>query len=197
MAELAAEPFVRFDPKYARCVRAVRYGGGQGGGGETGLDEPTIRRIVAAHPGYTAVRGDGQTDFVPEDVEKSRGVLQLLDRLGDPDAPVALAVGDGFADLGMLRMARLGLAPAHADPRLRAAGIEQTRAPYQEGLAQAVGRLIGHSAGACSTCRPPELTPGERLVLTLLSAGQGGRRGLPVATLRLAAARASVAVALR
>ena len=188
VADLSADPSVRLDPKYSRCVRATRYADGAR---RTGLDARALERIAAAHPGFTPVRGDAQTDFVPEGVTKEQGVRHLLGLFGDAQAPVALAVGDTAMDLGILRMARLGLAPAHADDGLRAAGVGRTRSPYQDGLAQAVARLLGHRPGSCRACRTPRLTPGEQLVLGLLSAGQGGRRGFPSALRTVAAARRS------
>jgi hypothetical protein len=99
--------------------------------------------------------------------------------------PVALAVGDTVADLPMLREAALRFAPAHADPRLSREGVERLRAPYQAGLALAVGRLIGHEPGGCPACRAPRLGPEADLLISLLSAGEAGRAELARRFLRL------------
>jgi hypothetical protein len=182
--ELSALASVRLDPDYRYCVRAsaVRAGSRRG----RGLDEAAARCVAASHPSFTQVQGHAQTDFLPEGTDKARGVRQLLERLGGP-GEVAFAVGDTASDISMLRMARLGLAPAHASPQVGA----RTRAPYQAGLAQAVARLIGHRPGSCAACRVPRLTGADELVLTLLSVAESGRRGMPVAAARLAFLRAS------
>jgi hypothetical protein len=170
--ELAAFPHVRLDPKYRWCVRA------EGFRGELG----TL-------PGTVAVPGDAQTDFIPFGVGKAAGVRTLLALLGEHRAEVALAVGDTEMDLGILRMAALGLAPGHAGRAVREAGVRRTRRPYQAGLADAVARLIGHRPGACAQCAPPEPTPAERFVTSLVSVGQRGRGGLVPALIGLAGQR--------
>jgi hydroxymethylpyrimidine pyrophosphatase-like HAD family hydrolase len=172
MEELAAFPDVRFDAKYRWCVRA------QGFRGELG----TL-------PGVYAVTGQAQTDFVPGGLDKASGVRALLALLGEHRAEVALAVGDTEMDLGILRMARLGLAPGHAGRGVRGEGVRCTRAPYQAGLAQAVRALIGHRPGGCERCAPPSLTPAERFLTSLVSVGERGRPGLGPAVLGLAGQR--------
>jgi 3-deoxy-D-manno-octulosonate 8-phosphate phosphatase KdsC-like HAD superfamily phosphatase len=170
--ELAAFPDVRLDPKYRWCVRALGF-----------------RGAIGTLPHTVAIPGDAQTDFIPSGVDKATGIRALFALLGEHHAEVALAVGDTAMDLSMLRMARLGLAPGHASSALRDEGVRCTRAPYQAGLAQAVGRLIGHPPGACDQCAPPALTPPERFVASLVSVGERGRRGLAPAVLGLAAQR--------
>ncbi|MBR7835938.1 HAD family phosphatase [Actinospica durhamensis] len=172
MEELAAFPEVRLDPRYRWAVRA------QG-----------LRAALGTLPGTVAVPGDAQTDFIPAGVGKAAGVRALLALLGEHHAEVALAVGDSAMDLGILRMAKLGLAPGHAGRALRDEGVRCTRAPYQAGLAQAAGRLIGHRPGSCAQCAPPDLTPGERLITSLVSVGERGRLGLVPALLGLAGRR--------
>ena len=174
VGELARSSAVRIDPKYRWCVRAA------------GLEAAA----EAAHPWFTAVRGDAQTDFVPRGVEKAAGVRVLLASLGEKDAPVALAVGDTAMDIGILRMAERGYAPRHAGRALRSRGVAQTTAPYQAGLAQAVGHLIGHRPGGCDRCAAPRLRPADRLVTSLVSVGERGRRGIVPSMLKLAVLRA-------
>ena len=73
------------------------------------------------------------------------------------------------------------------DPPLAEAGFEITSRPYQAGLAQAVGWLIGHAPGKCEVCRMPAPTPERRILLAALAAQERGPRGLPLALLELAA----------
>ena len=118
-----------------------------------------------------AVAGEGQTDFVPEGIDKAAGVRALLDDLGhrDPDGQPAFAVGDSKEDLGMLAMAGTGFAPAHAHAELAGSGVRVTGRPYQAGLALAAAKVLGHRPGSCPTCRVPPLGPQSRLLLALLS----------------------------
>ena len=178
-------PDLRLDELYRHCVRVFESTAGV----RRGLTEPALRHMSTAHPAFVPVLGQAQTDFVPTAVDKSLGVRALLKELDGVHEPVALAVGDATVDLGMLRMAELGFVPAHAPAAVRAPGVARTRAPYQAGLAEAVGRLLGHRPGGCVLCAEPRLTPAERLVATLLSVGENGRRGLAPSLARLAALR--------
>ncbi len=140
------------------------------------------------------IPGEYQTDFATAGVSKDRALRVLLDRLDgagrvrqDPAQPLELAVGDGQADVGMLRLARLGIAPANADEVMRRSGATLVRRSYQAGLGEAVGRLVGHRPGACPTCQLPELAPDARGLFALLSVQEGGRQGAPSRLLGLAA----------
>lgn len=186
MDDVRGMPGLRMDELYRHGVRVF---GSSAGGGRRGLTEPVLRRMSGAHPAFAAVPGQAQTDFVPTGVDKSLGVRTLLKELGGDHEPVALAVGDAAVDLGMLQMAELGFVLGHAPAAVRAPGVARTRAPYQAGLAEAVGRLLGHPPGGCPLCAVPRLTAAERLVATLLSVGEDGRRGLVPALARLAALR--------
>jgi hypothetical protein len=86
-------------------------------------------------------------------------------------------VGDTASDLGMLRLARLGLAPANADATVRAAGVPITGRNCQEGLARAVAELLGHYPGGCPRCRPPALNRESELLFAVLSAQSAARWG--------------------
>jgi hydroxymethylpyrimidine pyrophosphatase-like HAD family hydrolase len=183
---LLDRPNLTLDHRYRWCLRVSEHRPDSSPRGMRGL---ALSRITAAHTGFVPVIGDAQTDFVPAGVEKSAGVRALMKLLGAADAPVALAVGDTSMDLGILRMADLGLAPAHASSAVRAAGVRRTRAAYQAGLAEAVARLLGHRPGACAECAMPQLGRADRLVATLLSAGERGPRGLAPAAARLAVQR--------
>jgi hypothetical protein len=121
--------------------------------------------------GLVVVPGEGQTDFVPAGCGKRSG----FEALGESD--LALAVGDGPADLDLLDLARRGVLPAHARDLARA-GHHVAPHPYQAGLADAVGDLIGHPPGGCPTCAV-HLTPETDFVLAVLSLKEAGPRGIP------------------
>ena len=91
-----------------------------------------------------------------------------------PGRPLALAVGDTFADATLHPLADLAFAPAHASSALRNAGFELTSKPYQAGLAQAVGNLVGHPPGTCDLCRMPHPTPERRILLGVLETPEHG-----------------------
>jgi hypothetical protein len=154
-------------------------------------------REVTGRPeaaGFAVVQGEMQTDFVPAGVDKATGVATLLRTLGAPAGtrPV-LAVGDSATDVPLLRWARNGLAPGNAAPAVRAAGLTVLRRPCQAGLADAVGRLLGHRPGGCARCRPQSLSAGDTALTALLAVPEAGRAGMPLRLARLARARAAVA----
>src|SRR5205085_7748239 len=127
-----------------------------------------------------AVPGEGQTDFVAATVGKAQGLRALLG-----DEPLALAVGDAVEDVPMLALAQLGLAPANADAAMRASGHRRTGRPYQAGLAQAVGELIGHAPGSCPHCAAPGDAPGREVVLGVLGARERGAAHMAWRTVRV------------
>lgn len=190
-ALLSGVPSVTVDPLYRWCARAYR----GTGAGRASMDMTIVRGLMA-RPGiadrFTVVQGDMQTDFVPKGVDKASGLLGLMDLLGAPGARPALAVGDSFTDIPMLRAAETGYAPSNADRAVRAAGIEVLRRPCQAGLAEAVGRLLGHRPGHCPACRPPRLAPDDRAMTALLAVPESGRSGMPARLARLALAAAGL-----
>jgi hypothetical protein len=175
-ALLGEDEGVEIDADYAHSVRArVK-------GRRRGLPEEAIAKAVRGRP-VRAIRGDGQTDFVPEAIDKGTGLRVLVEDLG---SKVALAVGDTSSDLPMFALAECALAPSSADASVRRSGIELVRRPYQAGLAEAVGRLLGHPPGACSDCRSPALPRRTTLLLDLLSAQESGPAGVVANLPRLA-----------
>ena len=60
-------------------------------------------------------------------------------------------------------------------------------APYQAGLARAVGELIGHPPGACEACHIDPGGPMARLVRDVLAARERGSIGLAASAVRLTA----------
>jgi hypothetical protein len=182
---------VLVDPAYQYSVRAYRV---DSAGRRRGLEPAEVELALAGWDGEPRPRivpGEAQTDFVVASATKEGGLATLAGELGAPAGRLALAVGDSLADLGMLRQARLGLAPANASPRLRAAGVQVLGRPFQAGLEQAVARLLGHRPGGCPICREPRLTRESRVVLTLLNTSS--RRMAPSRLLARAAAMARVA----
>ncbi|MEU8510281.1 hypothetical protein AB0C76_01660 [Kitasatospora sp. NPDC048722] len=188
---LAALPGVFVDP-YARWSPRASAGDGPR---RTALPARTVAGLLRRPPygtRFTVVTGDAQSDFVPRGVDKAGGVRTLLAALGDGSAVPALAVGDTAADLPLLTWARRAAAPANAAPAVAAAGVPPARHPYQAGLAEIVGRLIGHRPGGCPDCRTPGHTPEVRALLALLAVPEAGRAGAAprIAALARATARA-------
>ncbi|MEY9967920.1 hydroxymethylpyrimidine pyrophosphatase-like HAD family hydrolase [Streptacidiphilus sp. MAP12-16] len=186
-ARLSELPSVRVDPLSRWCVRASV----QDGTRRTGLPARTVAALLDEHQFgalFDVVPGDAQTDFVPRGVDKVGGVRALLGQFGDDSSAPLLAVGDGVADIALLRWARHGAAPGNAAAEVVAAGVPVARRSYQAGLAQVVGQLIGHRPGGCPLCRPPRHSPGTRALLALLAVPEAGRAGLPARIARLASA---------
>ncbi|WP_035850755.1 HAD family hydrolase [Kitasatospora azatica] len=188
---LAELPEVWVDPLSEWCVRASTGSGRH----RTALAPQTVARLLTdpeLDDRYTVVPGDAQSDFVPRGTDKRDGVQALLRLLGAGEAVPRLAVGDGPADLALLRWAELGLAPGNAAPELRAAGVPVLRPRYQAGLAAAVGRLIGHPPGGCPFCKPLFQPPETEALLALLAVPEAGRPGAPARIARLARVTAQV-----
>ena len=135
-------------------------------------------RDVDAPAGLRAVRGDDQTDLVPVGVDKATGLAQLTSE------PPAFAVGDTEEDLPLLALAALAAVPGHAR-RLRSDHVLAMRRPYQAGLEQAVGRLIGHAPGGCPACAAAPAERDRRLLLRVLGARERGAPGMAQAAVGL------------
>jgi hypothetical protein len=155
--------------------------------GGRGLQDDQVNEALsrAAAAGVGVIAGDGQTDFVAG-VNKAVAIRALAAQLGAEPA-LALAVGDTGPDAPLGILADLACAPAHAHPSLRRAGFQIMTRPYQAGLAEAVGTLIGHAPGACSACRPAPASPDRRLLLGVLAAQERGGRRIPLQAAKLAA----------
>ena len=134
------------------------------------------------------VVGEGQTDFVPSNVDKGTGLRAFADLLG---RPVAMAVGDSSEDLPMFAMAGVGRAPHNADTAVRAARVRLTHRSYQCGLAEACADLLGHHPGDCAQCRQPQLPTRTQILCAVLSLREDGLRGLASRTARLSALAAT------
>jgi phosphoserine phosphatase len=181
---------VRVDPTCRHVVRAHVL---DGGGRRRPPPSATVTAAIgsAAARGVRTIVGDGQTDVVITRVDKAVGARALAARLGaDPRArtPLHFAVGDTGADAPMLALAARPFVPAHATGAVRASG-RVTRHPYQAGLCEAVGELLGHPPGSCAECRVADAGDSRRLLLALLALREGGMRGVPRQALRVALAR--------
>jgi hydroxymethylpyrimidine pyrophosphatase-like HAD family hydrolase len=185
---LSRVPGVHLDPGHRLTVRAYRGRGGERRGLPRSVAQAALGRAGVSER-IRMIPGDAQTDFVPVTVDKSTGVRHLLEsRLACPATrPLALAVGDGAADAGMLAMADVARAPRNADRLLVRGGVRRTRARYQAGLAQAVASLVGHEPGTCHTCGLPAQSADARALVALLSVAEAGRVGLPARLARLTA----------
>jgi hydroxymethylpyrimidine pyrophosphatase-like HAD family hydrolase len=189
---LVALPGVTVDPLSQWCVRASV----GDGNGRTALPARTVAALLDEAPigqRFSVVPGQAQTDFVPRGCDKAGGVRTLFALLGAADTAVPLlAVGDGVADLPLLRWAARGAAPANAAPEVLAAGVPTARRAYQAGLAEIIGKLIGHRPGGCPRCRPPEQSAEDRALLAVLALPGAGRAGAPARLLRLVAEQAAL-----
>jgi len=167
-AMLLSAPSVFVDRGYGHGVRAYDAAGAGG-------LEPAhaARAIVEAGVGgrVRTIEGELQTDFAAAGVDKGTGLETLAG-----EESIALAVGDSTSDLPMLALADRAFAPGNATGSVRdATGVRVTRAPYQAGLAAAVGGLIGHRPGGCELCRAPQLSLDAQLFMRVLAAQDAGR----------------------
>jgi hydroxymethylpyrimidine pyrophosphatase-like HAD family hydrolase len=181
---LSHAPGVHIDHGHRLTVRAYRGTGGD----RCGLPRSVAQAAVGSAGLAGRVRviaGDAQTDFVPMTVDKSIGLRHLLGsrRVNSVARPLALAVGDGATDAGMLAMAAVARAPGNADREL--GGVGRTRSHYQAGLAEAAASLLGHQPGTCRTCAPSAQSPDARALVALLSVTEAGRAGVPARLARL------------
>jgi len=186
--DLALSDGVKLDGAYRYSVRAFRTDSkGRRSPPARGLTDSVIERSAEGPATLRAVIGDDQTDFVAARVDKGLAVRALAAALGRGGEPrkVALAVGDTGSDVPMLDQAALAFAPAHARKAFWGTGVEIVGAPYQAGLAQAVGKLLGHAPGTCPVCKAPELSEDDALLVSLLSVGERGRVRLVARFLRL------------
>jgi hydroxymethylpyrimidine pyrophosphatase-like HAD family hydrolase len=160
-------------------------------GTRRGLDSDTIVACItrAAVQRIIPIRGEGQTDFVFDGVDKATGLRALAADLGIADEcerPFVLVVGDTVSDVPCATVSERACAPSHAQTALCEAGFERMTMPYQAGLAQAIATLIGHEPGGCRVCRPPPLPRERRELLAMLAAQERGRRSMVAQAAKLA-----------
>lgn len=194
---------VEVDDAYRGIVRAFRVDRSGERSGLSAEDLAWVRALVSDPDGLCVVPGEDQSDLTPASCTKATGLRALLTggaigvgidsrpptRTRD-DLGVALAVGDGPADLPVLSLAERSVVPRHA-AALAGPGISVSRRPYQAGLADAVSGLLGHPPAGCSTCAV-ELDPAARFVLAVLSVRAGGPRAIGPRLLHVVRAAAAV-----
>jgi hydroxymethylpyrimidine pyrophosphatase-like HAD family hydrolase len=186
-AWLASRDGVHVDPGYRHAVRAWRPEPGRSRGPLSTADVEGALAIAGA--ALTVVPGEDQTDLVAPGCSKHGAVRALLERLdpgiADQARPLALAAGDGPADVGLLALGQRSVAPAHAAPEVVGAATERVSGRYQAGLAEGVAALIGHRPGACERCAP-RLSPAHDALVTALSVREAGGAGVAPRLARLA-----------
>ncbi len=185
---IEAEPFIFVDPDYRYAVRAYRL---DASSRRVGLTAGQINDALASLPAGSAfiraIRGEDQTDFMAERMNKAVGARALLAELegknpglraGDKRR-LALAVGDSPSDLTLLRLARQAAVPAHASRQMDQPGIRRYPKAYQAGLALAVSDLL-HQAdtGRCEQCQAPALSENARRLLALFAVQEDGTRSM-------------------
>ena len=186
---LALLPDVVVDECYRIGVRARNTAAGASGG----LSIEQVRTVLVGRHDLRAVHGEGQTDFISGAVDKRTGLVRLMAELFPDSAPglqsvPELAIGDTASDCSMLAFARSGAIPAHALPGLDRPGIWRAKSRYQEGMAQAVDRFLGHTERAarfrtgatrCPMCRYERTDRARDALLLFLSVNESGPAGVP------------------
>jgi hypothetical protein len=163
---------VEIDGAYRNSLRAFTLVRGRRGH----ISQASVDAAIASSGVDGRIRpvpGWAQTDFVPAGVDKGTGLVALASRLGaGGNRPVRLAVGDSLPDLAMFALAETAACPSSADPAVLAyPRVVAARRPFQAGLHDSVGRVIGHAPGGCRACAAPRPGSAEaRLLITLLGA---------------------------
>lgn len=108
-------------------------------------ETPVLDRVVAQLPLCSATRWNqnGALDIVPTGVDKCTGIAAMLKRFHLTPRDAA-AVGDGFNDIGMLEMVKLGVCMGNGTDETRK--IADYIAPNidDDGLLKAVEYIIEH-----------------------------------------------------
>lgn len=107
-------------------------------------DPELIPRLAASLPAGAVghMSGEHYLEVVAPGVDKSWGLAQLRDDRG-LEADQVAAVGDGPNDLGMFALAGTAVAMANASEHVRAQASFVTGSNLEDGLAQAIGTLLG------------------------------------------------------
>jgi Cof subfamily protein (haloacid dehalogenase superfamily) len=118
------------------------------------IDEPgnisNLRRQLSRQIGrqVTLVQAlDTMLEVLPQGASKGDGLRRLLDFLSiSPDH--VLAIGDGENDIGMLQLARIGVAMGNAPQEVKAAADYVAGTNDADGVAEAVERFVLDTTGA-------------------------------------------------
>ncbi len=139
--------------------------------------------LAGVKTNFRVIEGDAQLDLVPRRITKAVGLSRLQDDLGKPE--IRFAVGDTNADVVMLQLATAGAVPGHAEATAKAAAHHVSKHPFQRGLAEAIGSLIGHAPGSCASCAALPVSRQTQLMREVLSAAESSRSDLLWSLVRL------------
>ena len=172
-ARLTQLPGVHVEHGYRRIVRASLISNGS----RKPVPDELIDEIRTDD--VRVVHGLRQSDFVPDHINKGRGVRALAALLSGGEPPshprLAFAMGDSLTDLSMLAEAGASFGPANSDLAVKASGARITRSDRQRGLSEAISEFLQHEPDRCASCRAGQVSPDASLLLTALSAGGAGR----------------------
>lgn len=109
------------------------------------------------------------TTVLAKEIDKGKGLLELLSLAGCPDAET-IAIGDSEPDLAMFRVAGRSFAPRHIAPRsvARLLGCHIASRSFQPGLLSAVRSIVHPGGGRCSRCRSCRPAAGGQMFGQLL-----------------------------
>jgi hydroxymethylpyrimidine pyrophosphatase-like HAD family hydrolase len=151
-AALRALPGVFLDDSYEHSLRAYSYDRKR----TVPLPMPLVHGVLA-DLGVKRLRLHQtflDTAILPSEVDKGRGLLELLTLVGQGDAET-IAIGDSEPDLAMFRVARRSFAPSHISGRGVAGliGCRITDRPFQPGLLRAARQIVHLDGTDCERCR--------------------------------------------
>ena len=111
------------------------------------LDEVLVTaRGLAGGDAEATLTGTAFVEFMAVGVSKEAALVELTAARGvAPDAVAAF--GDHVTDVGMLRWAGLGVAPANAHPDALEAADEVTASNDDDGVAVVLERLVSRAEG--------------------------------------------------
>ena len=90
---------------------------------ESGLALSKIAELVNSLPVESAFSMPTSLEITPENINKGRGLMELLAMLHEQDQPI-YAAGDGGNDLAMFQLAKRSFAPLQAPENIRAAASQ-------------------------------------------------------------------------
>lgn len=118
----------------------------------TDLDAVLVEaQRLAAGDAEVTLTGNAFVEFMAAGVSKHAALEEVSAAMGVPRAAV-VAFGDHVTDVGMLRWAGLGVAPANAHPAALEAADEVTASNDDDGVALVLERLLSR-AGASRSAR--------------------------------------------
>lgn len=110
-------------------------------------EKQRLRQTLAPLPGIAfADPFPRDLEVIAWGIDKGEALRWLLERLNLSPGEV-LAMGDRASDISMLRLAGIGVAPANADPEVKAAADHVTASCDEDGVAAALEAFVLHPAG--------------------------------------------------